>query len=155
AHGMMASKRLDLDVKRLKGDWTEASAYNAAKSWLRLTTSKEMHISLVGCQNDAMAVGARKAFDEIADSRERDQLLSLPFTGCDGVPSKGQDFVRRGILEATVITPALTGVALEMLAETMRSGVQPAEHTLLAPKSFPPVEELVKKWENKAQAAKT
>jgi len=140
--GMLATKRADLDVKVIRGGWTESGAYNAVKSWLRLPTSRELHIGMVGCQNDAMAAGARKAFDEHPDHSERARFLGLPFTGCDGVSSKGQAWVRQGVLAATVVTPALTGVALEMMAHSLRSGVQPAEQTLIAPKSYPALEEL-------------
>jgi ribose transport system substrate-binding protein len=141
-HGMLSVKRHDLDVKAIRGGWTELGAYNAVKSWLRLPTSRELHIGMVGCQNDAMAVGARKAFDEHPDQAERARFLSLPFTGCDGVASKGQAWVRQGLLAATVVTPALTGIALEMMAHGLRSRIQPVEQTLVSPKSYPPLEEL-------------
>jgi ribose transport system substrate-binding protein len=143
--GMLESKRADISVKTLKGDWTEQAAYNAVTSWLRLSTSKEMHIGVVACQNDAMALGARKAVHDIADNRTRQSLINLPFLGCDGVASVGQAQVRRGHLAATVVIPALTGAALQLLVETVRSRVQPVERTLIPAKSFPAVEELVAK----------
>jgi len=139
--GMLSVKRDDIDVKTLRGDWTEASGYKAVKSWLRLTTSKDLSVGVIGCQNDAMALGARKAISELAGTGERESLLALPFTGCDGVPGKGQAYVDRHILKATVIAPPLTGIALEMLVQAIRSRVQPAEHTLVAPKSYPPLPE--------------
>jgi ribose transport system substrate-binding protein len=140
--GMLESKRADISVKTLKGDWTEQAAYNAVNSWLRLSTSKEMHIAAVACQNDAMALGARKAVHNIADNHARQSLINLPFLGCDGVASVGQAQVRRGHLAATVVIPALTGAALHLLVEAMRSRVQPTERTLIPAKSFPPIEEL-------------
>jgi ribose transport system substrate-binding protein len=140
--GMVAIKRGDLDVRTIRGGWTELGAYNAVKSWLRLPTSRELHIGMVGCQNDALAMGARKAFEEYPDHAERARFLSLPFTGCDGVSGKGQAWVRQGLLAATVVTPPLTGIALEMLASALRTHVQPPEQTLVPPKSFPPLEEL-------------
>jgi ribose transport system substrate-binding protein len=91
--GMLGVKRPDIAVKALKGDWTEAGAYNAVKSWMRLSTSKELKIAIVGCQNDAMALGTRRAIQESVEGSERERLLNLPFTGCDGVPSKGQAYV--------------------------------------------------------------
>ena len=48
------------------------------KSWLALSTSREMHIGMIVCQNDDMAIGARHAFEEIGDLQERDRWLSLP-----------------------------------------------------------------------------
>jgi ABC-type sugar transport system substrate-binding protein len=140
--GMLARKPQDLDVKTLKADWTEGGAYRTVSAWLRLPTSKDLHVAVIGCQNDAMAIGARKAIEDLASSAEREKLLKLPFTGCDGVPSKGRTYVQRGILAATVVTPPLTGTALEMAARTLLSHVQPAEHTLIAPASFPPLDQL-------------
>jgi ribose transport system substrate-binding protein len=140
--GMLATKRDDIDVKTLKADWTEGGAYRAASAWLRLPTSKDLHVAVIGCQNDAMALGVRKAIEEVASGSEREKLLKLPFTGCDGVPGKGRTYVQRGVLAATVVTPPLTGIALEMAAKTLLSHTQPAEHTLIAPASFPPIGQL-------------
>ncbi len=143
--GMLSVKRRDITVKSLKGDWTETGAYNVVKSWLRLSTSKELKIAVVGCQNDAMALGTRRAIQESVEGSERERLLNLPFTGCDGVPNKGQAYVQRGILAATVITPPMTGQALEMLASAIRSKTQPPEHTFTIATSFPPIDELTAK----------
>ena len=140
--GMLQAKRKDLDVKTLKADWTEAGAYQATHGWLRLPTSKDLHVGVVGSQNDAMALGARRGVEEFGTAKEREKLLKLPFTGCDGLASKGQSDVRRGILAATVVTPPLTGFALEMLARSLQSHIQPAEYTSIAPTSFPLVEKL-------------
>jgi ribose transport system substrate-binding protein len=140
--GMLETKREDITVKTLRGDWTEASGYNAMKSWLRLPTSKELNVRAVGCQNDDMAAGARKAIEDHDNLQERDKLLRLPFTGCDGIPSKGQTFVHQGMLKATVITPPLTARALEMLAAALQSGKQPPEDTLVEPESYPSIGKL-------------
>ncbi|MGA9042166.1 MAG: substrate-binding domain-containing protein [Terriglobales bacterium] len=140
--GMLGVKRPDIAVKALKGDWTETGAYNAVKSWLRLSTSKELKIAVVGCQNDAMALGTRRAIQESVEGSERERLLNLPFTGCDGVPSKGQAYVQRGTLAATVVTPPMTGQALEMLTAAIRSKIQPLEHSFTVATSFPPINEL-------------
>ena len=87
-------------------------------------------------------MGARKAFEGIDDVARRERFLALPFVGCDGVPDRGQAYVRRGLLKATVITPPLTGIALEMLAHAMRSKTQPPEQTLVTPQPFPPLDTL-------------
>ena len=60
--GMMATKPQKTSIKTLKGDWTQRSAYNAIRSWLALSTSRELHIGMIACQNDDMAIGARHAF---------------------------------------------------------------------------------------------
>ncbi len=143
--GMMSSKPQNVSVKSLKGDWTQRSGYNAVRSWLSLSTSRELHVGMVACQNDDMAIGARHAFEEISDTKERDQWLALPITGCDGVPKAGQAWVRQGRLAATIYAPPLVGEAIELLATSRRGGTQPEEQTVLAPSSFPALNELTRK----------
>jgi len=128
-------------LKILKGDWTERSAHHAVKSWLSLGSSRQLEIRAVICQNDAMAIGARKAFVDLTD-KDRERWLSIPFTGCDGVTKTGQDWVRRGLLKATIITAPAAGIALEILARAYTSGAMPADRTLIPPRSFPAIEEL-------------
>jgi ABC-type sugar transport system substrate-binding protein len=140
--GLLSRKAPNIQLKTLKGNWTEDSGYKAVNSWLKLSTSKSAGFSVVASQNDAMAVGARKAFSELKDSTERAEWLRMPFTGCDGIPETGQQYVHRGFLTATVITPPVVGMALEMLVRSKRSGVPVPERTLAAPKSFPTIEEL-------------
>ena len=143
--GMLSAKPAGLALKVLKGDWTERSGHHAIKSWLSLSTSRKLDIRLVGGQNDAMAMGARKAFAELADTQERERCLKLPFTGCDGVTKTGQEWVRRGLLAATVVTPPTAGLALEILAKAVQTGSDPPACTASAPWSFPKLEELSRK----------
>jgi ribose transport system substrate-binding protein len=143
--GMMAAKPQKISIKTLKGDWTQRSAYNAIRSWLALSTSRELHVGMIACQNDDMAIGARHAFEEISDTKERDHWLALPITGCDGVPKAGQAWVRQGRLEATIFVPPITGDAIQLLATSRMGGTQPEESTLIAPSSFPALGELTRK----------
>jgi ribose transport system substrate-binding protein len=142
ASGMRSTKPENVEPKVLKGDWTEASGYRAIKSWLSLSTSQQLHIRAIGCQNDAMAIGARRAFEEVPDSHARANWLGLPFTGCDGVPKTGQEWVRRGLLAATVVVPPTMGMAFEIMTKAIRSGAQPPPRTLSKPSSYPVLEEL-------------
>ena len=87
-----------------------------------------------------MALGARKAFQELANSAEKERLLSLPYTGCDGLPQGGQKWVREGLLAATVVVPANTGLAVEMLVKTFQNNLQPPEQTLTTASSYPPID---------------
>ena len=139
--GMLSTKPAAVELKMLKGDWTERSANNAVKSWLSLGSSRQLQIRAVVCQNDAMAIGARKAFVGLTD-KDREQWLSIPFTGCDGVTKTGQDWVRRGLLKASIITAPAAGIALEILAKAFNAGSMPPDRTLIPPQSFPAVEQL-------------
>jgi ribose transport system substrate-binding protein len=89
-----------------------------------------------------MAMGARRAVEGLTAAQQREQWLKIPFTGCDGVPTSGQVWVRRRLLAATVITPVIAGLALELVAKAVASGTQMPERTLSPPTSFPPIEEL-------------
>ena len=129
----------NIEIKSLRGRWTEESAFQVVAARLARPGS---NIDLIGCQNDAMAMGARKAAEALADPRQRAQWLSLPFTGVDGVPATGQEWVRQRLLAATVVAPALTGVALEMLAKAIGTGTPFPERTLLKPVSYPAIGEL-------------
>ena len=89
-----------------------------------------------------MALGARKAFQDMPSSESRDRWLNLPFIGCDGMPKTGQAWVRSKLLAATVIVPANAGQAVEMLVHAVRTGNIPPERTLTKPISFPALDAL-------------
>jgi len=139
--GMNHAKPVSIQVKTMRGNWTEESAHRAVSSWLRLRTSQESRIDLVGAQDDSMAMGARKAFGEVTDN-ERERWLKLPFTGCDGMPKTGQAWVRGGLLAATVYSRPNTDLAMEMLTAAIRNGSALPERKLIAPESIPSLEEL-------------
>lgn len=134
--GMMQTKPANIQIRAMKAQWTETSAYHAVNAWLRLAIAKDLGIGLVAAQDDSMALGARKAFED-QSGENRDRWLSLPFLGCDGMPETGQAWVRRGLLAATVVIPPNADLAVEMLAKVFRSGGQPLEKTLTTPVSYP------------------
>jgi len=140
--GTMEVKPANIHFTTLKGQWTEESAQRTLRSWLKLSTSQKAHVDLVGSQNDAMAIGARKVFQEIPNEAERERWLSLPFTGCDGQPKTGQSWVRSGLLAATIHTPPLAGQAIELLVGAYQHGKIPPERVLVAPASIPALESL-------------
>jgi ribose transport system substrate-binding protein len=136
--GMYEVKPESIQIKTIKGSWTEASAYKAVTSWLRLSTSQQAQIDLIAAQNDAMAAGAKKAFQEFSlEAEGRGRWMNIPFIGVDGVPRTGQAWVRAKTRTATVIAPPLAATALEMLVKNLQTGTNPAECTLLQPTSYP------------------
>ncbi len=153
--GMQRTKPENIKIILLKGQWTEESACRAVSSWMRLSTSQKLAIDAVCAQDDSMALGARKAFQQKADATVRERWLSLPFTGCDGLPKTGQEYVRRGLLAATVVVPPNTTLALESLAKAISQGTQPAEVGLTVPVSFPRIEELTAKQSEKNRVLAT
>jgi len=141
--GMLETKPSNIQVAMLKARWTEESAAHAVRSWLRLATSQSAPIDLIAAQDDSMAMGARKAFQEITNEADRSRWLNLLFTGCDGQPGTGQAWVREKWLAATIHIPPLTGKAMEILAKAIQDGTQPPEHSLTKSFSIPPLESLV------------
>jgi ribose transport system substrate-binding protein len=139
--GMNLTKPANIQVKSMRANWTEESAYRAVSSWLRLRTSQESHIDLVGAQDDSMAIGARKAFSELPTA-ERARWLKIPFTGCDGMPRTGQAWVRNGTLAATIFIRPNTDLAIEMLVDALRKGTQLPEQKMTDPESVPSLEDL-------------
>ncbi len=141
--GMMKTKPANIQVKTMRANWTEESAYRTVSSWLRLRTSQESHMDLVGAQDDSMAMGARKAFSEIAES-ERARWMQIPITGCDGMPKTGQAWVRNGTLAATIFIRPNTDLAIEMLVESLKSGAPLPERRVTDPESVPSLQDLAK-----------
>ena len=139
--GLEESMPANIQLNAVRGKWTQESGFQAVNSRLQLQGTRPPNVGLICCQNDAMAMGARRAIEGLPPA-QRDLWLQIPLTGVDGVPTTGQVWVRNGQLAATVITPALTGVALELLAKGFSTGSQIPERTLIKPTSFPPVEEL-------------
>jgi ribose transport system substrate-binding protein len=135
--GMMATKPSNVEVRMLRGVWTEKSAHQAVSMWLKLSIAKEMKLGVVAAQNDAMALGARRAFQELANEEVQQRFRTLPFIGCDGLPKSGQTAVRSGLLAATVVIPPNAGRAIEVLASSLQNGSQPAEFLLTQPHSYP------------------
>jgi ribose transport system substrate-binding protein len=141
--GMNMTKPANVQVKSMRGNWTEESAYRTVNSWLRLRTSQETRIDLVGAQDDSMAMGARKAFSETTGA-DRERWLKLPFTGCDGMPKTGQAWVRSGQLAATIYIRPNTDLAMEMLVEAMQRGASLPDCKITEPESVPSLADLAK-----------
>jgi ribose transport system substrate-binding protein len=140
--GMEEAKPANIHPIMLKGQWTEESAQRAVRSWLKLTTSHKTVVDAVIAQNDVMAMGARKAFQELPSEVERERWLQLPFTGVDGVPKTGQAWVRSGLLTATIITPPNAGQAIELLVDAYQNSKMPPERIHIDPVSSPALETL-------------
>lgn len=140
--GMSETKPARVQTTILKGQWTEESAQRAVSSWLKLTTSHRATIDLIAAQDDSMAIGARRAFEELSNEMDRDRWLKLPFTGCDGLPKTGQSWVRSGLLAATIFVPPNAGQAIELAFGALTRGERPAERVFLEPTSIPALQEL-------------
>jgi ribose transport system substrate-binding protein len=142
-NGLKSTIPANIRLLTIRGKWTEQSGYEAATAWLRLATSKQEPIGLVFSQNDLMAIGARKAFTEIATGDTKERLTKVPIIGCDGLTDSGQLWVKQGSLTATVVVPALAGTGVEMLVSAIESNTQPKELTIIDALSYPQIDRLV------------
>jgi len=140
--GLDESLAANIKIQTGRGKWTEESAFQVVAARLQLQGAGPPSIALIGCQNDAMAMGARRAVESLTAAQHRAEWLKVPFTGVDGVTASGQLWVQQRLLAATVVTPALTGVALELLAKATAAGAPMPERTLIKPVSYPPIEQL-------------
>lgn len=140
--GMTETMPANVQLFRMRAHWTEESSYNIVGRWLKLPTSRETPIRVVAAQDDSMAMGARRACEELWDKDERARWLALPFIGCDGVKETGQAWVLEGRLRATVVSPASTSLGIQMLVQWLREKLVQPEHSRTTPLSFPDVEKL-------------
>ncbi len=140
--GMQETKPANIQIIALRAQWTEESSQRSVRSWLKLSTSQKATVDLIGAQDDSMAVGARKAFEELPNEADRERWLKLAFTGCDGLPKTGQAWVRSGLLAATIFVPPNTGQAIEMFVQAIQQKKRPPERVFTVPTSIPSVEAL-------------
>jgi ribose transport system substrate-binding protein len=141
--GLLEARPDNLILKVLKSsNWTEDAGYHAVASWLKLSISRQQPIHAVAGQNDAIALGARRAFEEIRGQADAFHWSSLPFLGVDGLARTGQASVSAGTLSATIIVPAVAGPALEIAVRALAGKSQPQDLHLIQSVSFPDIETL-------------
>jgi ribose transport system substrate-binding protein len=138
--GLLETKPASVNLRRVKGKWSEESGYQVVKASLALATFRDSSIQCVAAQSDVMALGAKRAFEELAQSAQRERWLSLPFLGCDGLPETGQAWVLSNRLTATVIIPPSAAQAIRLMVDALTENKRPPEYSLILPKSFPDLE---------------
>ena len=124
-------------IATLQGDWTEDSGYKAMEQWLskEQIANSQKPIDYVFGQNDRMAMGARRAMQEVTTPLAlwRGAGGEAPlFCGIDGLPGKdgGIQLVRDSILEASYIYPT-HGDQLIQLATNILNGEPYEKETMM------------------------
>ena len=98
--GMMKTKPANIQIKSHAGELDGSECISNRQFVAEVEDiSGEPH-RLVGAQDDSMAIGARKAFNELGEG-DRAKWMRIPVTGCDGMPKTGQAWVKNGTLAAT------------------------------------------------------
>lgn len=121
----------------VEGLWSAESAEKAAGRWLASSAARHAPLAAIAGQNDPMAVGARQVLHRLGREQNRPEWTRVPVLGIDGLRTEGQRLVDEGVLAATVIVPASSGVAVELLARAWRSGAPTAPKVVLEPKPYP------------------
>jgi ABC-type sugar transport system substrate-binding protein len=124
-------------VEEVDGLWSPEESRRCVTRWLAGASRLDRWPRLIGCQNDAMALGARDALTEAAQLYARPALRDVPVTGGDGLPEEGQRWVGEGKLAATVVAPLTTTVAVEHLVRTWKTGLPMPLVTKLPVAPFP------------------
>ena len=91
-----------------------------------------------------MAIGARKSFEESSHDLPG-SWQQIPFLGCDGMPETGQEWVRCGLLTATVLSPPTAPAAIDLLSRYLKLGTMPPPRTLTEARSIPEIDVLRRK----------
>jgi hypothetical protein len=88
---------------------------------LSLSTSRQLNVSMIVGQNDDMAFGARRTFEELSDAQERDRWLVFPLPDATVLPDLDKNgFDRDGWRRPSFSSP-LMGDAMQLLVSAVRS----------------------------------
>jgi ribose transport system substrate-binding protein len=139
---LQAARPANVQLKTLSADWTQQGAYKAVARWLRLRGAHDAPVNLVAAQNDEMAIGARQALQKEVSALEAEWWMGLPYLGSVCCPDTGPEWIRQGLLTASILNPSTADVAMQMMVRAIQTKTQPPERTLLAPTSNPPLEAL-------------
>ena len=139
--GMESTKPRNIRVTTVHSNWNEESAYQSAGTRLQLAISRGENFDLVAGQSHELALGARKAFRNIANQEQREKWLGLPFIG-SGIPGQVKPLVDGGVLAAAVITSVTMELGLKILVQAFETQLQPAERSVVEALSYPDLEKM-------------
>lgn len=142
--GMESAKPRNVQLATLRSKWSEEIAYQSAGAWLRLATSRAEKFDLVAGQTHELALGARRAFQNIDNPEQKKRWLEMPFIGI-GISSQVKPLVDGHVLAAAVVTSVTMDLALTLLARAIESQTQPPERSIVAVSSYPELEKLTAK----------
>ncbi|HXQ25864.1 MAG TPA: substrate-binding domain-containing protein [Candidatus Acidoferrales bacterium] len=142
--GMESTKPVNVRITTLRSKWSEENACQSAGAWLKLATSRAEKFDLVAGHTHELALGAKKAFQNIDNQEQQRRWLGLPFIGI-GISSQVKPLVDRHVLAAAVITSVTMELALQILVRALETQVQPPERTFVEASSYPDLETLAAK----------
>jgi len=131
-----------IELVPLNADWSLKGGMRAMADWLAAQKIAAFDFVLAA-QNDAMAMGARQALEELARTTNGLTLEHVRICGCDGTPSYGRRLVKEGRLTSTVVMPTGADRAVDEIAALLGGGRRPPAQIALPPESFPALAALV------------
>jgi ABC-type sugar transport system substrate-binding protein len=135
--GFLEAATRAITVSELEGMWSSESAEKVVSRWVTLPAAQEGTLDLVACHNDPMALGARQALHRAARDRNKPEWLRVPVVGVDGLPGEGQRLVDERTLAATVVVPATSGRAVELVVRAWNGGGAMPGKVVLDPRPYP------------------
>jgi len=120
------------------GQWTESDGIVAFNDWYRVAKARDPVVAVIAAGNDELAVGARRACEALSNAQHRDALLKSKFIGVDACPAFGQRLISEGVLAASVLTPANTGLALGHLHRFWANGTPVPLRSFTDARPWPP-----------------
>ena len=120
------------------GEWTEAAGIVAFGDWYRIFKARDPRLAAVAAQSDELAVGVRSAIRALPDASHRSVLEQARLFGVDACPGYGRRLVDDGTLTASVVTPANTGLALQLLHDFWSVRRPLPLRSFTAPSPYPP-----------------
>lgn len=142
--GVEDAKPRDVQIRTLRSKWSEEDARQSATAWLRLATSRAEKFDLVAGQTHELALGVKKASQNIDNEEQKKRWLEVPFIGI-GISGHVNSLVEGRVLTAAVVTSVTMGLALRMLVRALQTRVQPRERTVVEASSLPDLEKLAPK----------
>jgi ABC-type sugar transport system substrate-binding protein len=120
------------------GEWTEAAGIMAFGDWYRVFKSRNPALAAVAAQSDELAVGTASAIRALGDAAHRAALARAALLGVDACPSYGRRLVDEGTLAASVVNPANTGEAIDLLNGFWAGGRPLPLRSFTTPSAYPP-----------------
>jgi ABC-type sugar transport system substrate-binding protein len=120
------------------GEWTEAAGIVAFGDWYRVFKARNPKLAAVAAQSDELAVGVESAIRGLGDAAHRAALGGARLLGVDACPAYGRRLVDEGRLSASIVTPANTGLAIDLLRRFWADGRPLPLRSFTSPSPYPP-----------------
>lgn len=137
--GLKRNLRAGIEVEETAaGQWIEGDGRTALENWYRIAKSRNPVVDVIAAGDDELAMGARQACEALPNPQHRADLLKAKFLGVDACPTYGQKMVAQGLLTASVLTPANTGLALAHLHRFWSQGTAVPLRSFTQAEPWPP-----------------